>query len=75
MPTSPFETIQGRRLVKPAEVFKLLGYADRAAGWAAVRAAGIPFIRINSRRALFDERAVVAWLDSRTVGGVDRPAA
>ena len=57
-----------RRFLKPDVVFKALGYSDRAAGWAAVKAAGIPFVRINQRRALFDEAAVQAWIDSRTVG-------
>ncbi len=46
---------------------RLLGYADRAAFWVAVKAAGIPFIRINPRRCLFDEATVQAWLRSRTV--------
>lgn len=54
-------------LLKPEKVMRLLGYADRAAFWVAVKAAGIPFIRINPRRCLFDEATVQAWLRSRTV--------
>ena len=55
--------------LKSDEVMELFGYADRSAFWQAVKAAGIPFIRINSRRCLFEEVAVRDWLDSRTVGG------
>lgn len=47
----------------------LLGYSDRSSFWLAIKAAGIPFVRINSRRCLFEEAAVRAWIDRRTIGG------
>lgn len=59
-----------RKFLKSSAVQKLLGYEDKASFWVAVKAAGIPFIRINPRRILFDEAAVSAWLQRRTVGDV-----
>lgn len=67
--TSTTLPLSERRLLKSDVVQKLLGYADRASFWAGVRTAGIPYIRINSRRILFDEAAVAAWIDKRTIGG------
>ena len=61
--------LANRRLLKSEVVKELLGYKGNPQFWVAVRAAGVPFIRINRRRILFDEAAVNAWLDSRTVGG------
>ena len=63
--SAPFD---GARFLTAAQVMPLLGYSDRSAFWCAVKAAGIPFIRINARRCLFEESAVRAWLDARTVG-------
>lgn len=71
-PTRPTETktapLAGVRFLKPDELFTLLGYRSRAEGWRAVKRAGVPFIRVNARKALFDEREVAAWLAARTVG-------
>lgn len=57
------------RFLKSDEVMRILGYADRSAFWQAVKACGLPFVRINSRRCMFEESAVRSWLDARTVGG------
>ena len=46
-----------------------LGYTDRSAWWSFVHKSGLPYIRLNSRVARFDEAAVEAWLQRRTVGG------
>jgi hypothetical protein len=59
----------GLRLLQSHQVRDLLGYTDVGAFWAAVRRAGVPHIRINRRRIVFEEAAVMAWLKSRTVGG------
>ena len=48
----------------------MLGYSDAASFWSAVRKGGILHVRINARRIMFDEQAVNAWLDARTVGKV-----
>lgn len=46
-----------------------LGYSNRGAFWTFVHTAGVPHIKLNSRTARFDERALEAWLERRTVGG------
>jgi predicted DNA-binding transcriptional regulator AlpA len=58
----------GRRFLSANQLMAVLGYADRAAFWAAVRAAGIPHVRINARRILFDEQAVASWLEKHSCG-------
>ena len=69
LPANTAPILGGLRLLRSCEVKSLLGYGDTGAFWAAVRAAGIPHIRINPRRIVFEEAAVKAWLESRTVGG------
>jgi len=64
--------LNGARFMSSGEVMKMLNYSDRSAFWAACHAASIPFIRINQRRCVFEESAVRAWLNSRTVGFVPR---
>lgn len=63
-------TIGGEKYLDAATVMTVLKYTDRSAFWKAVRDAGIPFIRINQRRCLFEESSLRAWLDSRRVGSV-----
>ncbi len=60
--------LDGMRLLRSHEVKALLGYTDTGSFWAAVRAAGVPFIRMNARRIYFEEAALKAWLESKTVG-------
>jgi predicted DNA-binding transcriptional regulator AlpA len=57
------------RFLSSKQVRKMLGYSDVAAFWATVRAQGIPHVRVNSRRFIFDRVAVNAWLESRMIGG------
>jgi transposase len=45
------------------------GYSDRGAFWRFVHDEGLPYIRLNSRVARFDETVVEAWLKRRTIGG------
>ena len=56
------------RTFKTEEVMNLLGYEDSTTFWQAVRRAGIPFVRVSTRRALFRERDLEAWMQARTVG-------
>jgi hypothetical protein len=56
------------KFLKPAEVMRLLRINDRANFWSTVRTAGIPHVVFSRRRILFEEHAVRAFLDSRTVG-------
>ena len=53
------------------QVMKLLRYRCRKRFGEAIRANGIPFIRVSSRRFLFEEAAIRAWLESRQIGGKD----
>ena len=55
-------------LLKPDTVMTMLGYTDRASFFVAVRRDGIPFIRQNARRILFEAAAVQSWINSRRVG-------
>ncbi len=59
-----------RKLLKSSAVKTALGYTDTASFWQAVHSSGCPYIVINSRVILFDEAAVNAWLDRRTVGTI-----
>jgi hypothetical protein len=54
---------------------RLLNYTDSTTFWQAVKRAGVPFIRISARRAIFRERDLEAWMDARTVGAPVRPTA
>jgi len=47
-----------------------LGYTNRGAFWSFVRNSGLPYFKLNSRTARFDERAINAWLAQRAVGKV-----
>lgn len=58
------------RFLNASEVMPVLGYTNRSAFWQAVKAAKIPFIRINARRCVFEESSVRSWMDARTVGGL-----
>lgn len=51
-----------------AQVMKILGYSDTTSFWQAEKRAGIPYVRISARRAIFEKRAVQAWIDQRTIG-------
>ena len=46
----------------------LLHYSDPKNFWSAVVAAGVPYVRITLRKAIFREADLEAWLDQRTVG-------
>ena len=67
--------LYGARFLTAQDVMPLLGYTDVPGFWQAVRNFGIPFVRINRRKCLFEESALRAWIDSRTVGSVPRNAA
>ena len=58
----------GAKFIQGKDVMPLFGYTDRASFWAMVRRSGLPFCRINSRRCVFRESDIEAWMKSRTVG-------
>jgi len=57
-------------LLSSAVVMEMLGYRNRASFWQFVHSSGLPHIRLNARHIRFDSRALNAWLERRTVGGV-----
>lgn len=64
--------VPGYRSTK--ETMTLFGYSDSTSFWQSVRRAGIPFVRVSARRALFRERDLEAWMDAKTVGAPVRRA-
>jgi hypothetical protein len=65
-PTAPI--LGGMRLLRASDLMPILGYKDRGSFWAAVRAAGMPYIRFNQRRIYFEESTVLAWFETKSVG-------
>lgn len=57
----------GRRFLKSGAVMDLLGYQDRASFWDFVRRSGVPHVRLNARRILFEEQALSDWIRRRRV--------
>lgn len=55
----------GRRYLKSSAVMALLGYSNRASFWEFVRRDGVPHIRFNLRRIMFEEQALMDWLSHR----------
>jgi hypothetical protein len=56
------------RFLKPSEVMRLIRIEDRANFWAIVHRAGLPHVRFSERKILFEESAVRAFIDARTIG-------
>lgn len=56
------------RFLKSGAVMTLLGYKNRASFWEFVRRSGVPHIRLNPRRIVFDGRAIYDWLERRSSG-------
>lgn len=54
------------KLVKSSAVMDALGYTNRAAFWDFVKRSGVPHIRLNARRIMFDEHALSEWLTRRS---------
>lgn len=56
---------------KSDQVMTMLGYSDRSSFWQAVRQSGIPYVRVNARRCIFDREQLMAWIQRRSVGAVE----
>lgn len=54
------------QLLTSAVVRARWGYKDRASFWSFVRSAGVPHIRLNARRIMFDENQLADWLAKRS---------
>ena len=63
-PTAPVN----ERFIKPEAAMAELCYTDKSAFWTFVHASGVPHVRLNARRILFERASLNAWLDRRTVG-------
>jgi hypothetical protein len=47
----------------------IFGYQNRSAFWDFVRRDGVPHIRFNPRRIMFEEAALTDWLVRRSSRG------
>ena len=56
----------GHRYLRSTAVMALLGYRNRASFWEFVRRSGVPHVRLNARRIMFEEQALRAWLAHRS---------
>lgn len=63
---APHSPICSRSLLKSSDVMVLFGYRNRSAFWDFVRRDGVPHIRFNPRRIMFDEQALNDWLARRS---------
>jgi hypothetical protein len=52
------------------ELMSRWGYRSRSAFWQFVHASGVPHLRLNARRVVFERRAVESWEAKRRIGGV-----
>ena len=56
------------RLYSAHEIRSLFGYRSASAFWDFVKSSGLPHIRLNARRIVFDRAAVEDWLRQHAVG-------
>ena len=65
---SPYSgtTLVGRSYLTSSAVMALLGYKDRGAFWDFVHRGGVPHVRLNARKIMFDEQALADWLAHRS---------
>jgi predicted DNA-binding transcriptional regulator AlpA len=64
---SQAQLFNGKRFLKSGVVMELLGYQDRASFWEFVRRSAVPHVRLNARRILFEEQALLDWIRRRSV--------
>lgn len=63
---SPLAPLTSRSYLKSSAVMAMFGYRNRAAFWDFVRRDGVPHIRFNPRRIMFEEQALSDWLSRRS---------
>ena len=49
------------------------GYRSRGKFWAFVYAEGVPHIRVNPRKIMFNQDALEQWIKRRQIGRHDIP--
>lgn len=57
-----------QRLLSGTEVMIRFGYTNRSSFWQFIKSSGVPHIRFNQRKIMFDSRALDGWLARRSVG-------
>jgi biotin operon repressor len=64
----PAATLRDRRFLSSSEVKKLLGYSEENSGefLQMIRKEGVPFVKLNARRFIFDEAQLAQWIDRRS---------
>lgn len=60
---------QTRRFLLSKVVMAMFGYTNRSSFHQWVRNAGVPCVRLNARKLVFDEAALNAWIESRSSTG------
>lgn len=63
---TPLEPTRPPSFLKSDAVMQLLGYRNRSSFWEFVRRSGVPHVRLNPRRIIFEERALNDWLSRRS---------
>lgn len=56
----------GNALLKSADVMAYFGYRNRCSFWDFVRRHGVPHVRLNARRIMFEEQALTDWIARRS---------
>ena len=51
--------------LKPRTIARCLGLESTRSVWALVRSNGIPFIQLNDRTFVVEERAFIGWLEKK----------
>ena len=64
---------QQQALLAGRDLMKRLQYENASAFWCWVHTSGVPHIRVNARKILFEPQAVEAWLRRRAVGAHPAP--
>ena len=65
-PPPSWTALAGRSYLASCKVMALLGYKDRGAFWDFVHRSGVPHVRLNARKIMFEEQALADWLAHRS---------
>ena len=54
------------RFLSTSEVMSMLGYKNRSSFLAWTKRRAVPFVRLNPRKFVFEERALADWLSAHS---------
>lgn len=57
-----------QKTISTEEMMEMFGYRDKSAFFQEIKRQGVPYTRINSRKTIFFEEQVRAWLKAHTFG-------